>query len=99
MHTEQGSSEAPGLTFIALTLSDEKGAGLVHRSQQLSLSLLPADGPKEPSGKQQTWVSLRVGDTPKSILRCPLHPVQSDGPSVPATPLHPINFQTHIFSG
>lgn len=80
MHTQQGGSEAPGPTFIGLTLSDEKGAGLVHRSQQLPLSILPADGPKEPSGKQQEWVSLRVGNSPKPILRCPSYPVQSDGP-------------------
>lgn len=44
--------EAPRLALIALTLSDEEGASLVHRSQQLPLSILPADGPEEPSGKQ-----------------------------------------------
>lgn len=74
------ASQDPVPTFIALTLSDEKGASLVHRSQQLPLSILPADGPEEPSGKQQEWVSLRVGNTPKPILSCPSHPVQSDGP-------------------
>lgn len=64
MHTQQGVSEAPGPTFIALTLSDEKGTDLVHRSQQLPLSILSADGSEEPSEKQQEWVSLSVGDTP-----------------------------------
>lgn len=78
MHIQQEGSKAPGPTFIALAFSDEKGASLVHRSQQLPLSILPADGPEEPSGKRQEWVSLRVGDTPRSILRCPSHSVQSD---------------------
>lgn len=58
--------EVPGLTFIALTLSDEEGTSLVHRSQQLPLGILPADGPEEPSGKELEWVSLRVGDNPPS---------------------------------
>lgn len=79
MHIQQGGGKAPGPTFIALTLSDEKGAGFVHWSQQLPLSILPADGPEEPSGKRQEWVSLRVGDTPKLILRCSSHPAQLDG--------------------
>lgn len=80
MHIQQEGSKAPGPTFIALAFSDEKGASLVHWSQQLPLSILPADGPEEPSGKRQEWVSLRVGDTPRSILRCPSHSVQSDDP-------------------
>lgn len=96
-HTAYGTVRPPdsGLTFIALTLSDEEGTSLVHWSQQLPLSILPADGPEEPSGRQREWVSLRIGDTaPKSILRCSSHLVQLDAPKSlqPHSIPPPINF-------
>lgn len=45
--------QGPRVTFAGFTLSNKKGASLIDWSQKLPLGISPANGSKEPPGKEK----------------------------------------------